>query len=272
MDTMPTAKDWCEFALKGGIAEPTHDSKESWDAMAPHYAHKPKRSGYIAQLLQTLDLRDGESVFDMGCGPGILAVPLAKAGHRVFAVDFSDGMLAELNYAVQDAGLENTITAFKRSWQQDWDDLPVADVAISSRSMTTRDFADAVSKLESKARRRVIVTTAAGETPWLDLHVRRALDREDSNTTFASSFVILLNFLLQSGRFPTVSYITHTRTPSSEDADELKAFLHRSAQVTADEENRFERFFSEHVTATPDGRVRMDYEQLIRWAVISWDV
>lgn len=270
MELVPSAAEWCELAMSRASGKAMRN-KDMWDAMAPNYAHKRRRSGYLSQLLERLDLLPGETVFDMGCGPGVLAVPLAQAGHDVYAVDFSDGMLAELERAVAAANVRDKVHAFKRAWQDNWDDLPQADVAISSRSMTTSDYADAVAKLESKARRRVIVTTNAGEAPWLDLHLRQALGREDSAVSYAEDFVIFLNYLLQSGRFPSVSYITHVRRPTSSDPNELKEFLRRSANVTAEEEAAFDRFVEEHMTSTEDGDVQMDYDQQVRWAIVSWD-
>ena len=189
METIPTAEEWCALALRRAEEKAAADTKvqtsqeaaltkkSMWDAMAPRYAHKLQRSGYLAQLIERLDLQPGETVFDMGCGPGVLAIPLAQAGHDVFCVEFSDGMLAELDAAIREAGVTDKVHVFKRAWQEDWGGLPVADVAISSRSMTTSDFADAGAKLESKARHRVVVTLSAGETPWFDMRLRRATER-----------------------------------------------------------------------------------------------
>ncbi len=84
------------FSSSGEGAPGSPESKARWDRKAPSFARKPTRSGYISQLIERLGLGVGESVFDMGCGSGTLAIPLALAGHDVIAVDFSDGMLGEL--------------------------------------------------------------------------------------------------------------------------------------------------------------------------------
>ena len=104
---MPTAQEWCDFyrSVDKNADKTLDELRVRWNQMAPHYAHKNRRSGYLAQLTELLALAPGESILDMGCGPGVLSVPLAKKGHDVVAVDFSDGMLGELRQAVDEAGV-----------------------------------------------------------------------------------------------------------------------------------------------------------------------
>ena len=272
MEQLPSAQDWLDFALQNEPKRDFEQERAMWNAKAPSYAHKRTRSGYLEQLLKLLELEPGDSVFDMGCGPGVLSIPLAQAGHNVVAVDFSQGMLAELESAVVEAGMQERVQVFQRAWQESWDDLPGADVALSSRSMTTKNYADAVAKLESKARKRVVVTTGAGETPWTDLALLKALGRSLEVSDLAADFIAFLNWLIASGRNPEVRYITTERRSHSEDAEELRSFLHKSADVKPEEEDTFAAFIAQHMRSTADGGVEMDYTQDNRWAVISWTV
>ena len=115
----------------------SEESRATWDAKAASFAHKPTRSDYINQLIKIMALEPEDTVFDMGCGSGTLAIPLAEAGHNVIAVDFSNAMLEELKCAAKERAVLEKITTFQRSWQEDWSGLPKADVAISSRSFVT---------------------------------------------------------------------------------------------------------------------------------------
>lgn len=272
MQSMPTVQEWCDFYRSADKnADKTLDElRVRWNQMAPHYAHKNRRSGYLAQLTELLALAPGESILDMGCGPGVLSVPLAKKGHDVVAVDFSDGMLGELRQAVAEAGVEERFSIFRRAWQESWDGIPQADVAISSRSLTTHDIQDAVAKLESKAKSRVVVTTACGEVPWIDARVERALGREITPPQLARDFAVLLNYLLGSGRFPEIRYIEVPRVPQSDSAEELKGFLAKAADIKPEERPLLDAFFDKHVKERPGGGVMMDYTQETRWAVLCW--
>ncbi len=52
----------------------------------------------VAWLIETLDLRPGQTVLDLGCGPGLYAARLAESGLFVTGVDFSQ---RSIDYAVE---------------------------------------------------------------------------------------------------------------------------------------------------------------------------
>lgn len=59
----------------------------------------------IARVMEIIGLRRGDSVMDLGCGPGLLTLPFAQAGLRVTAIDPEPDMLAEARRAVAEAGV-----------------------------------------------------------------------------------------------------------------------------------------------------------------------
>ena len=54
-----------------------------------------------------MELNGDEVILDIGCGPGTLAVPLAKRVKEVIAIDFSAQMLEELNQYAKREGVSN---------------------------------------------------------------------------------------------------------------------------------------------------------------------
>jgi SAM-dependent methyltransferase len=62
--------------------------------------------GLIARALTLAGLAPGDPVLDLGCGPGLLAVPIARLGMRVTAVDPEPEMLAAAGEAAREAGVE----------------------------------------------------------------------------------------------------------------------------------------------------------------------
>lgn len=73
----------------------------------PFYARY--RLGYpdslIARVAQHVGLRPGDAVMDLGCGPGLLAVPFARLGMAVTAVDPEPDMVAACREAAAAAGV-----------------------------------------------------------------------------------------------------------------------------------------------------------------------
>ncbi len=58
---------------------------KEWNRKAASFARRNRGSAYIDKLLPFIDVRDGETVLDVGCGPGTLALPLAKLAKNQIA-------------------------------------------------------------------------------------------------------------------------------------------------------------------------------------------
>ena len=59
----------------------------------------------IARVVAMAGLAPGDGVMDLGCGPGLLAMPFAEAGTRVMGIDPEPDMLAAARLAAQKAGV-----------------------------------------------------------------------------------------------------------------------------------------------------------------------
>jgi SAM-dependent methyltransferase len=88
------------------------DSPETFDphrfrTTVPYYARY--RLGYPAALIERVSgivgLKPGDAVMDLGCGPGLLAIPFAQAGMTVTAIDPEPAMLEAARDAAREAGV-----------------------------------------------------------------------------------------------------------------------------------------------------------------------
>lgn len=55
----------------------------------------------IADMLGEMDIEEGATVLDAGCGPGVHSIRVAKAGYRVCAIDISRTMLEHARQRIQ---------------------------------------------------------------------------------------------------------------------------------------------------------------------------
>jgi ubiquinone/menaquinone biosynthesis C-methylase UbiE len=87
-------------------AAKTYDPRR-FETTVPYYSRY--RLGYpdllIRRVIAQLDLKPGDAVMDLGCGPGLLAIPFAKAGMTVTGIDPEPAMLEAAAAAARDAGV-----------------------------------------------------------------------------------------------------------------------------------------------------------------------
>lgn len=150
--------DWNELWKEVSRQDTEAVTSEYWDERASKFRKKSDdKDVYAEKFYEYMDVRPGETLFDMGCGSGTLAIPFAKKGHEIWAADFSEDMLGCMMKDAEAEGVADRIHPIKLDWNEDWEvrDLPVCDIAFASRSMFFEDLTSSLKKLESVALRKV---------------------------------------------------------------------------------------------------------------------
>jgi SAM-dependent methyltransferase len=267
-------RDWnAEWTRLSDRREVVHDAA-FWDRRAPDFRGGDETTPYVAGFIASLRIRPGESVLDVGCGSGALALPLARAGHDVVALDFSPGMLDALRRRASADGLHN-VTTIHAAWDDDWQAAGVgaADVVIASRSLDVRDLRAALEKLGAFARRRICVTVPADGLLFPQLLAHQAVGRPPIKR---GDHGIALGVLRQMGIEAELRFLEHSsrsRYGSREAA--LESLRRMVAPADEREERALERYVTEHLVETTgaDGRRewRREPEITVRWACLAWD-
>jgi len=86
------------------MTEPNFDARR-FRTTVPFYARYrlPYPDALIARVAAFVGMRPGDAVMDLGCGPGLLAVPFARAGFAVTAIDPEPEMVAACEGAARAA-------------------------------------------------------------------------------------------------------------------------------------------------------------------------
>jgi SAM-dependent methyltransferase len=92
---------------------PHFHQPETWDERSRDYQAlaEPFTSRMAIALAERVGVRAGERVIDIACGPGALALHLARGGAEVTAIDHSEGMIGLLRGELAAAGLAGRVTA-----------------------------------------------------------------------------------------------------------------------------------------------------------------
>lgn len=270
---------------------PKPGDAQGWNKRSARYDNKDAKNAYAQDFLQLAGIIAGESVFDMGCGTGTLAVMLAKQGCAVTAADFSDGMLGKL---AENAALHgvDSINAIKMSWEDTWSDFGIeddmVDVAIASRSMSVPRLDEAIDKLTRVARRKCCITMTTGTAPYVDSRILSAIGVPAAST---KDFLYAFGVLVQKGFEPRVDYIYSTRKDTfdshAEALDDFTRMIDRCGTPLSDDERqaaieRLSAWLDEHIVENPDagkpdkkglpeGLLCLDVLRVVSWAFISWD-
>lgn len=246
-----------------------------WDERADSFSQR-KGSSYTKTFFEYLNLSEGQSVLDMGCGPGDLAISMAADGHNVVAADFSTKMLENLAKNAQKAGVQDRIRIEHMAWEDDWTRHGLVensvDVAIASRSIIVPDLGKALDKLSSTASKRVAITLATGGNPSEDPGLLKAIGR---SSVGEFDIPCCFNILYQMGYRPEIRYIDYDKHYSFSSLEEaVQDRTSRIYEITDKEMELAREYLASRLVEDPEakGMYTLNYKRATKWAFISWEL
>ena len=257
------------------------ESLDYWNLRAETFGaqcgNAQSKASYMARLIDKLALEEGQSVFDIGCASGTLAIPLARTGHPVCARDFSPRMIEKLQERAAAESL--VIDSAVMAWEDDWEAFGITensyDVAVASRSLMFKDAgpAESLAKLDRVARVKAAVTVAASPAPAFDKQLLEHLGRE---VPPSRNHIKVIAALTDMGRHPKLDYIPFERPMRFTDKEMAYYELRRLAgpqEFDEREEELFQRYADEHFMVEQQGDetiYQLNYRIPIDWAYIEW--
>jgi cyclopropane fatty-acyl-phospholipid synthase-like methyltransferase len=236
-------------------------NSSDWDAKSKDMAVSVVNSPYVNDFISRMDISGGEVVLDIGCGPGTLAVPLAKKVKQVIAIDFSEKMLEELEAYAAREEVDN-IKTYHLGWEDDWSILPKVDITVASRSIEVQDIDAALSKMSSQATKACYLTYKVGGS-FVDMNI---LDYIGKKIITKPDFWYIPLLLYKEGYLPHIDYIeTQRASIRFSSADEFVSSLIWSVHELNDEQQQKAREYYKNFIAAKNL-----HPKPFTWAFISW--
>lgn len=233
-----------------------------WDNRSKELAPSMQKSSYVDEFISRMDICKDDVVLDIGCGPGTLAIPLARLAKQVIAIDFSAQMLAELEAYAQREGIEN-IKTYHIGWDDDWTALPRVDIVVASRSVEVKDIEKALLKMSYQARKACYVTYKAGGS-FVDMEI---LDYIGKKIITKPDFWYIPILLYKDGYLPHIDYITSQRgSIKSSTADEfVKSLIWSVGSLDEEQQKRASEYHSLFI------ETNLSQPKPFTWTFIAWN-
>ncbi|MDD3056032.1 MAG: class I SAM-dependent methyltransferase [Aliarcobacter sp.] len=266
MGLIQTNLDILDFAklYKEQMKSSTFKGKNSqdWDKRASGMNLNVHKSIYTKTFIDKINTTNTSSLLDVGCGPGTICLGIASKMKKVYALDYSEGMLDCVKNNCKEKNLSN-VTTIHKSWDDNWDDVPKADIVVASRSMEVKDIKDALIKLNSKANKRVYLTTKVGGS-FIDTQILNQLERE---VYPRPDYIYLVNVLHSMGIFARVDFILseNTKFESSTDEEFVEKVGWSLGELSAEEKVILKNYFNTTYKYKKDSHY-------LNWALISWEI
>lgn len=236
--------------------------QEAWDKKASSMNKKVHTSIYNDEFLNILNIKNCKSLLDVGCGVGNLSLKLSSKLEKIYALDYSAGMLEVLKENAKTRNIAN-IEYINKSWYDNWDNVPKSDIVIASRSMEVSDMEMALEKLNEKANKRVYISYKVGGSfisdEILEVIQRKIIKKPD--------YIYLLNILYQMGINASVNFIkSEGRNSLYTTFDEfVKSVVWSIGELSLEEVDKLKAYYQTFKNKKTE---KNDY---VKWAVITWE-
>jgi predicted TPR repeat methyltransferase len=251
-------------------------SKELWDKRAEGFDKRINRvkegepldkDDYISKMLDRIEVKPDWTVLDIGCGPGTLAIPLAKKARSVTALDISTEMLKRLRINADKAGLDNLLYV-NSSWEDAVNNSSVGkhDVVIASRSLMSGNMWEVLTAVIGITSKAAYLTFPIVHLPF-DFEVYKAIGRDKKKHP---PYIYIPNMLYQMGVHANVEILyskVKVQFPSVEQA--MEDIQWRADPFSPEEKERLRKFLEKKFAEQKESAV-FTHEGKSQWALVWW--
>lgn len=236
-------------------------NSQDWDKRANSMNNNVHKSIYTKTFIDKIDTTNCNSLLDIGCGPGTISLAICDKLKKIYALDYSLGMLECVQNNCKEKNISNIKTIHK-SWYDSWDEIPNADIVVASRSMEVKDIKEALIKLDSKANKRVYLTTKVGGS-FIDIQILAQLKRQ---IVPRPDYIYLVNVLHSMGIYAKIDFILSENNKFESSTPE--EFVEKISWSLGELEEGEKEVLKEYFETTYKYKELASY---INWALIYWE-
>ncbi|MEG2286065.1 MAG: methyltransferase domain-containing protein [Eubacterium sp.] len=250
--------------------ESSNEPEKFWGPVAEMYnkmAYLERE--YTQNQLDALIISREDTVLDVGCGPGRLAVPVAKMAKSVTGLDVAPEMLAHCLKNAEDAGVNNLETRLL-NWEavEIGKNLEKHDVVIASRSVGLSDLI----RLNEAANRYVFLICFTQSPSLKEVYDGLFYGVDDAIKPMAPmkrmfGYNLMFNLLYDMGVNPSVKVVTDGFHADYKNREVAYDDLRKLHKVEADKEAVFRKNCDKWLSERSEGGVsfRRETESYVMW-------
>lgn len=265
--------DWAElWKCKNAISESQGINNMDWDNRADDFSKQYINQDYINQVIQKMDISSNDTVLDIGCGPGTLAIPLAKQVKVVTAMDFSDRMLEIVSERAMKNKLNNiNIVNNNFGKLEPEKDLKQHDIIICSRSFPDQYPKENLLLINSFALKAVYLTIWINGADEYEYFIRKAYDEAGYNYISRPDYIYILNLLYSIGIQANVDFVEYQDILEYKNLDDLIGKLFwKFNKRDIEKKQKLKKYLASELNCQNDSVINLKFN--CRWALINWKV
>ena len=195
--TTPRKSNWNKVWKEAVLKLPKKDTTKSWDKVAPKFDEWMKKDDYPEELVNKINVENGDTVLDIGSGNGAITIPLAKKARSVTALDVSTKMLNLLKEKAEQENIPNIKCIKKKIEDLNAEEIGQHDVVVASRSLNgIADIQPELEKINKIAQKYVYITLWGINNREFESKIARLMGRQSYDYP---DYTIVLNILKDIG-------------------------------------------------------------------------
>ncbi len=228
-----------------------------------------EKDDYPEELVSKIKIEKEDTVLDIGCGNGVITIPLAIKAKSVTALDISTKMLEILQEKMLEQKLSNIKIINKDIGDVRVENLGYHDVVVASRSLNgIADIKPELEKINKIARKFVYITLWGVDNRQLEKEMAELLGRESYQyPDYNIVCEILQEMKIQVNVEPLKS---NTRNYYSSMEDAVSRIKWRIGDLNDDEELIIKEKLEKTLTKNPDGSLSY-LRSNSKWVLIWWE-